>query len=578
MCFYFQNRLHLEQKLRTGSHQVDESGTAHRTISFGNISSKEFVRKGPSNSDPVFETKADTNPSLLVLNLSYKADVSHEDLRRACCSSDASLASDEFDKENSEDVNSLPIDLSKGGNRSLMLDSGMGNSGCEEEQKIGETFVRISGTVDDRTVGQLREELRHEESKLVLLKKIQLNQQLFHAVRDFSNACPSSSAVMPLPGPPPLIRGGLQGGQRPGHHGSDGNLLPSCVPFSGHHHSQHSHAPPALVTSSSRQSTGVVIPTLKSVHGGVLPSAARNQNTPSQNHHHVPPVPSLVQPPRVPLPLPLAQPPPPAPAPALPPVLAEQTPVQRQAAAKVALRKQLEKTLLQIPPPKPPAPEMNFIPNVGSSDFVALLGLEESVKCILDGDAHERGEAISEVKYIFNPFQCVQCRTDFTPVWKRDKPGSRNVICERCVTSNQKRALKQEHTNRLKSAFVKALQQEQEIDRTLLTPGSVSVSPHNLTPVPSPQLQTQKSSSPVTRLVQSCSQEQQKHPSPSLWTSPMLASMSGLLPAFNPHLLFPFPRLPVTTKSAVDMQRQYMLDLMPKHTHLDGSGSALWQT
>ena len=33
------------------------------------------------------------------------------------------------------------------------------------------------------------------------------------------------------------------------------------------------------------------------------------------------------------------------------------------------------------------------------------------------------------------------------------------VICEQCVTSNVKKALKAEHTNRLKQAFVKALQQ-----------------------------------------------------------------------------------------------------------------------
>merc|ERR1712039_483734 len=33
-----------------------------------------------------------------------------------------------------------------------------------------------------------------------------------------------------------------------------------------------------------------------------------------------------------------------------------------------------------------------------------------------------------------------------------------------CVTSNVKKALKAEHTNRLKAAFVKALQQEQELE------------------------------------------------------------------------------------------------------------------
>lgn len=57
------------------------------------------------------------------------------------------------------------------------------------------------------------------------------------------------------------------------------------------------------------------------------------------------------------------------------------------------------------------------------------------------------------------PFACAQCKTDFTPHWKQEKGG--RILCETCMTSNQKKALKAEHTNRLKNAFVKALQQEQ---------------------------------------------------------------------------------------------------------------------
>lgn len=45
--------------------------------------------------------------------------------------------------------------------------------------------------------------------------------------------------------------------------------------------------------------------------------------------------------------------------------------------------------------------------------------------------------------------------TDFFIVACKDP----KVICEQCVTSNVKKALKAEHTNRLKTAFVKALQQ-----------------------------------------------------------------------------------------------------------------------
>lgn len=49
------------------------------------------------------------------------------------------------------------------------------------------------------------------------------------------------------------------------------------------------------------------------------------------------------------------------------------------------------------------------------------------------------------------------------------------VICEQCVTSNVKKALKAEHTNRLKTAFVKALQQEQEIEQRLTQVNSLSI-------------------------------------------------------------------------------------------------------
>ena len=48
-----------------------------------------------------------------------------------------------------------------------------------------------------------------------------------------------------------------------------------------------------------------------------------------------------------------------------------------QASAKLALRKQLEKTLLEIPPPKPPPPEINFLPSAASAEFICLVGLEE---------------------------------------------------------------------------------------------------------------------------------------------------------------------------------------------------------
>lgn len=155
-----------------------------------------------------------------------------------------------------------------------------------------------------------------------------------------------------------------------------------------------------------------------------------------------------------------------------------QTQQQRQAAAKLALRKQLEKTLLQIPPPKPPPPEMHFIPNPANTEFIYLTGLEECVNRILNLDAVVFPQPC--------PFTCSQCRTDFTPTWKWDKAAKEvRVICEQCVTSNVKKALKAEHTNRLKAAFVKALQQEQELEAKIASlPDGASLDGTTTTPKP----------------------------------------------------------------------------------------------
>lgn len=62
-----------------------------------------------------------------------------------------------------------------------------------------------------------------------------------------------------------------------------------------------------------------------------------------------------------------------------------------QAAAKLALRKQLEKTLLEIPPPKPPAPLLHFLPSAANSEFIYMVGLEEVVQSVIDSQG-ELGE------------------------------------------------------------------------------------------------------------------------------------------------------------------------------------------
>ncbi|XP_030202905.1 transcriptional repressor p66-beta [Gadus morhua] len=180
-----------------------------------------------------------------------------------------------------------------------------------------------------------------------------------------------------------------------------------------------------------------------------------------------------------------------------------------QAAAKLALRKQLEKTLLEIPPPKPPAPLLHFLPSAANSEFIYMVGLEEVVQSVIDSQGKLRG-TLSRME----PFYCAQCRTDFTPHWKQEKSG--RILCEQCMTSNQKKALKAEHTNRLKNAFVKALQQEQEIEQRLQQQAALSPSTaqntgqnaskpesmirhHALRQAPQPQAQMQRGMSSSAR-------------------------------------------------------------------------------
>jgi hypothetical protein len=167
------------------------------------------------------------------------------------------------------------------------------------------------------------------------------------------------------------------------------------------------------------------------------------------------------------------QPPQPPPKPQPP----KQTPEQKQNAAKAALRRQLEQTLLQIPPPRPPPADWKAIPNVNSIDFMMLVGLDEVVDNILDFDSKPTLKKALEELVPYNPRVCSQCSVDFSPCWKnKDKANKAIVLCERCALQNVKKDLKAEHTARLKSAFLKALKQEQEIEEKIKAGEDVNIS------------------------------------------------------------------------------------------------------
>ncbi|XP_059474794.1 transcriptional repressor p66-alpha isoform X2 [Neocloeon triangulifer] len=526
----------------------------------------------------------------------------------------------------------------------------------------------------ERLIRKLREELRNEEMKLVLLKKLKQSQQMKEniAVLPPTTQAPAVTKLTPsvtltakLPPPaqqapqqqvpqalvrsskqtpapaalPPAHRG--YGGSSSGRYDQGGqsrgqNLPPPLMGMGGRNNAAAMQQNLLMAQQSLlRGGTNLVggrapVNTPPNVVMGYPLGAA--ERAPKESHHS----PSTQQ--------------------ERSRQEDNQTPAQRQAAAKLALRKQLEKTLLQIPPPKPPPPEMHFIPNPSNAEFIYLLGLEHVVDYITrDQKAPPPPD----------PFQCSQCETDFTPVWKWEKSSKSDhkrrqqltmghqtsgkelrVICEQCVTTNVKKALKAEHTNRLKTAFVKALQQEQEIEQRMAqgaeSPAPAAPSPKPPTPLshaptpptpsaapPAPQPRQQQAATPPTRADRERERAEQalaaaaaqfpKFADPSKFAAALAAAASNPaaalqaahqqlmrlpqhqapLPAhmmpFSP-LLYPYQlamaqaaggKGPVAAaaanlvelqRQAADLQRQYLLDMIPSNSMQQGRGGMNWKT
>ncbi|XP_050458551.1 transcriptional repressor p66-alpha isoform X5 [Cataglyphis hispanica] len=461
----------------------------------------------------------------------------------------------------------------------------------------------------ERVLRKCKEELKTEEMKLVLLKKLRQSQQLkenIAAVPKIPSKLPPPISVQQVPhrggkAPPPLLRGQPAPSRSSSLHAPPpGMVLP---PTAGRNAIPNAGMPPNMVIPQPphprvRPPSNVAAATVSSYHAPTDRTERSTKDpTPAPAHQER--------------------------------TTRDETPAQRQAAAKMALRKQLEKTLLQIPPPKPPPPEMHFVPNPSNTEFIYLVGLEHVVDFITKEPA---------IPPPPEPFECSQCKTDFTPVWKWEKPmpgGKKDsprgqhatfqrpsagrdprVICEHCVTTNVKKALKAEHTNRLKTAFVKALQQEQEIEQRLAQAACPSPDPPAPKPVP-------KAATPTRRVATPPAPPPQVPPAPTLTPTPPApklqehplvklaesgkfnphhaAAAAALqqqllrelaknpVPAMTPHQPLPAHMMPHFTsilypyqlamaqaaggkglaelqRQAADLQRQYLLDMIPSQT------------
>ncbi|XP_006885921.1 PREDICTED: transcriptional repressor p66-alpha [Elephantulus edwardii] len=352
-----------------------------------------------------------------------------------------------------------------------------------------EALMKSSPEDRERMIKQLKEELRLEEAKLVLLKKLRQSQiqkettaqkptgssvnsvttppPLVRGTQNIPTGKPSlqaSSARMPGSViPPPLVRGGQQASVKPGSQSNAQVVMPPLVRGAQQIHNIRQHSgtgPPPLLLAPRASVPSVHIQGQRIIQQGLIrvanvPNASLLVNIPQASPASLKgAVATSAQASTTTTGTVAATAP-------------GDSPASRQAAAKLALRKQLEKTLLEIPPPKPPAPEMSFLPSAANNEFIYLVGLEEVVQNLLETQGKVSAASTLRSR---EPYTCAQCKTDFTCRWREEKGGA--IMCETCMTSSQKRALKVEHTSRLKAAFVKALQQEQEMEQRLLQQGS----------------------------------------------------------------------------------------------------------
>ncbi|KAM4658594.1 transcriptional repressor p66-alpha isoform 3-T7 [Amazona ochrocephala] len=431
-----------------------------------------------------------------------------------------------------------------------------------------EALMKSSPEERERMIKQLKEELRLEEAKLVLLKKLRQSQ----IQKETTIQKTSSTRIPGTVIPPPLVRGGQQTSSKLGTQQNTQIVMPPLVRGAQQIHNIRQHSstgPPPLLLAPRASVPSVQIQGQRIIQQGLIrvanvPNTSLLVNIPQASPTSIKGT-SVTS----------------AQANATPSSAASmgnagESPASRQAAAKLALRKQLEKTLLEIPPPKPPAPEMNFLPSAANNEFIYLVGLEEVVQNLLETQGK-----VSVAVSSREPYMCAQCKTDFTCRWREEKNGI--IMCETCMTSNQKKALKAEHTNRLKAAFVKALQQEQEIEQRILQQTSAPVQTksdpivqhHSLKQTSSqmsrgpgaprgvlhafsqsPKLQNASSAAALGSRPGKHAERPVSKGSAAAWKKTPI-NTGGALPFVNPSLAVH------KSSSAVDRQREYLLDMIP---------------
>lgn len=454
------------------------------------------------------------------------------------------------------------------------------NGGNHLKELDMDVLMRSSPKERERIIKQLKEELRLEEAKLILLKKLRQSQTHKDSGAQ-KPAAPVSSA------PPPLMKGSAAGktAQPVITARASGTVIPPPL-VRGAQLSKHGPAgaqiimPPlvrgAQSISVSPQQISVLRQQQNSSSGPpplLLAPRATLSSVPGQKILQ----PGLIRMTSIPstgLLLSISQ----AAGSKLKSGSSVSVSPDGRQAAKLALRKQLEKTLLEIPSPRPSSPQL-FLPSAASHEFIYLLGLEEVVQNLLESLGRgKQGLYAGLVVSAGEPSCCSQCQTDFTCRWRRDEGGA--VMCEQCMSSNQKKLLKAEHTNRLKAAFVKELHQEREIDQRVLqqaTPpaSSSSSSSAQVMKVRSSSVQPgQGRLGPSVSRHAAAVRQVSRSPSTAIRTVPHSFSSSSQLQnavaaaalVSRPGVTMAYVNPSLSVQKPSERHREYLLDMIPSRS------------
>lgn len=374
-------------------------------------------------------------------------------------------------------------------------------------------MMRSCAVEREHMIERLKQELRLEEAKLLLLKKLRHSQtnKEASAQKPVVSAAPpvkTVTAAKPAPpvrsvAPPPLVRA-------VGKQGSAGAqvMMPALVRGA----QTLSVCPQQQQVSRLQQISSSAPPALRSVV-----SSVQNQQRflqPGLIHMTTLPNTGLL--------------------------IINQTPAvslnssscsvsESAAGGQASGQKQLEKRLLEIPVPTAVPPTLSFMPSTASHEFLYLLGLEEAVQRLLEGAGPGCPAGVCV------PLCCSLCHTDFSSRWIRDDAGV--LRCERCVCRTQKQRLKEEHTHRLQAVLAK------------LSSSSSSSSPAQVKCSPS-------SSSSSLRLQQVSAQSSRLQ---SAVMAAALVNRPGVRMAYvNPSL----PKQSSSSSSSVQQHRELLLDMI----------------